>query len=97
MISKVGYRWTVELKVTSGHWYPSRGGTKEKASMFHSDLKFDMVCNNPGIAPFRAMLETLLAQEYGQLGVHNGRGAAWDYTIKIIKYKGKVWLPMVDG
>lgn len=96
MTSKVGYRWVVELQITSGHWYPHRGETEREAATFHTEREFDMVCNNPGIAPFHVMLETLLTQKYGQLGIHDGRGTAWDYTIKVIRYKGEVWLPITE-
>jgi len=90
--TRTGYRYLVRLRVSSQRWYPSQGGSEDKASPTTRTLEYDLICGDRGLPACHAKVEELLTQDYGRPGVHDGVGVKWCYVVDEVSYKGEVRL-----
>ncbi len=87
---KVGHCYTVTLMISHKTWYPSQGGTEAKANEWTHRTSYDLICLKLGVVHCAEMIEDLISQDHGELGVHNGVGNAWNFRIDKVEYKGEV-------
>jgi len=88
---KIGHRYIVRCRIWSKIWYPDLGGSKESAHEFACERDYDMMTNQCGLSHVGLMLDTLIDQNFGKLGMNEGVGVDWNYVVDSLKYEGEVY------
>ncbi len=96
-MNMVGHRYIVKLRIENKRWYPGQGETEKDAHEWTSEKRYDMVCPDRGLPTCHRMVESLLGEDFGVRGIHDGCGIVWSYVIDEVEYKGEVRLLDGDG